>query len=201
VQFNSIEFHPWPALARDPEHTDFVVFDLDPARDVAWPRVVAAAELVRERCRAANLESFVRTSGGKGLHVVVPLRPAVTWSRAKDFARELAEAIVAQSPGEFVAQAAKNKRSGRIFIDWLRNARGATSVASYSLRARPGAPVATPVRWEELRRVDSPADFDIRSVPARLRRLRSDPWKGFDTLRQNLEGSASASAPAPRARR
>jgi bifunctional non-homologous end joining protein LigD len=201
VQFNALEFHPWPTQASDPEHADYVVFDLDPAPGVTWPRVVAAAELVRERCRPAHLESFVRTTGGKGLHVVVPLRPAVAWAQAKDFARNIAEAIAAEHPDEFVAQAAKNKRDGRIFIDWLRNARGATSIASYSLRARAGAAVATPLRWEELRRTNGPADFDIRSVPARLRRLRSDPWKGFDTLLQGLGAKAPASASPRRARR
>lgn len=190
VQFNAIEFHPWAASARDPEHTDYLVFDLDPAPDVAWGRVVAAAGQVRERCLANGLRSFVRTTGGKGLHVVVPLRPAVPWSAAKDFARAFAEALATADADVFVAQAAKNRRSGRIFVDYLRNARGATSVASYSLRARAGAPVATPLSWEELNGIETPAELDLASVPQRLRRLRTDPWRGFRLLRQGLGASA-----------
>jgi len=186
VQFNAIEFHPWAATVDDTEHTDYVVFDLDPGPAVSWSRVVAAAQLVRDVCRDAGLTAFVRTSGGKGVHIVVPLRPAVAWQAAKDFAHALAASIATARPREFVASAAKERRHGKIFIDYLRNTRGATSVASYSLRAKPGAPVATPLRWNELRKLDDPAAFNLRSVPARLRRLRSDPWAEFATLRQAI---------------
>ncbi|HZP66505.1 MAG TPA: non-homologous end-joining DNA ligase [Rudaea sp.] len=190
VQFNAIEFHPWAAKVRDPERTDYIVFDLDPGPGVDWPRVVAAAELVRAAAADEGLESFVRTSGGKGLHVVIPLNPAAPWERAKAFAHALAANVAEERPREFVAVASKAKRRGRIFIDYLRNTRGATSIASYSLRARPGAPVAFPLSWRDLRRIRSAAEFTLADVPARLARRRRDPWEGFATLRQSLPKAA-----------
>ena len=191
VQFNALEFHPWGATATDPERAQYLVFDLDPAPEIAWARVVAAAIDVRDLLAKAGLKSFVRTTGGKGLHVVVPLRPAAKWARAKKFAHALAESFAAVRPGEFLAVASKQRRDGRIFIDYLRNTRGATSVASYSLRARAGAPVAVPLRWAELKTVTSGDAFNIRNVPARLKRMRADPWTGYDSLRQGLEGIAN----------
>jgi bifunctional non-homologous end joining protein LigD len=202
VQFNALEFHPWAATATDPNHADYIVFDLDPAPDVPWARVAAAALTMRSMLDKVNLKSFLRTTGGKGLHVVVPLKPAAAWTQAKDFAHAFAESLAAAQPEEFIAVAAKNRRRGKIFIDYLRNARGATSVASYSLRARPGATVATPLRWNELGDLKDGAAFDIRSVPARLKRLRTDPWSGFDTVQQNLEAVGhSLAEPAARRRR
>jgi bifunctional non-homologous end joining protein LigD len=187
VQFNALEFHPWAAHVEDIDHTDYLVFDLDPGPGVTWSRVIAAAELVHERCSAEGLAAFLRTSGGKGLHVVVPLRPAVPWSVAKDFAQAFAHSIVESNPHEFIATASKQRRQGRIFIDYLRNARGATSIASYSLRARAGAPVATPLRWNELAHLKSATAFTLRNMPARLRSLHVDPWQGFDSVEQTLD--------------
>ena len=190
VQFNALEFHPWGATAADPEHAQYLVFDLDPAPEIAWGRVVAAAIDVRDLLGKAGLKSFVRTTGGKGLHVVVPLRPAAKWDKAKKFAHALAESFAAVRPGEFLAVASKQRRDGKIFIDYLRNTRGATSVASYSLRARAGAPVAVPLRWAELKTIRSGDAFNIRNVPARLKRMRADPWAGYDSLRQDLDSIA-----------
>jgi len=190
VQFNALEFHPWGATAADPEHAQYLVFDLDPAPELAWARVAAAAIDVRDLLAKAGLKSFVRTTGGKGLHVVVPLRPAAKWTKAKQFAHALAESFAAVRPLEFLAVASKQRRDGRIFIDYLRNTRGATSVASYSLRARPGAPVAVPLRWAELKTLKSSDAFNIRNVPARLKRMRADPWAGYESLRQDLDGIA-----------
>jgi bifunctional non-homologous end joining protein LigD len=189
VQFGTLEFHPWGATATDPEHADYLVFDLDPDPGVAWSRMVAAARLLRKLLRESSLESFVRTTGGKGLHVVVPLNPPCAWDIAKRFAQGFAQALAEMHPLEFVAVASKSRRKDRIFVDYLRNARGSTSVASYSLRARAGAPVAVPLRWEDLGRVKGGNAFDIHSVPARLARLRKDPWEGFETLRQGLESA------------
>jgi len=188
VQFNALEFHPWAALVEDTDSTDFLVFDLDPGPGVTWTRVVAAAQLLRERCTAEGLVSFLRTSGGKGLHVVVPLRPAAPWSIAKEFAQAFAHSIAESHPRDFIATASKQRRQGKIFIDYLRNTRGATSVASYSLRARPGAPVATPLRWDELSHLKSATAFTIRNVPARLRSLHADPWADFERVEQGLDG-------------
>ena len=186
VQFNTIEFHPWGARADDVEACDRLVFDLDPDPAVGWADVVAAARQLRDFLRQAGLESFVRTSGGKGLHLVVPLRPAVPWERARAFAQAVAEAAREADPLRYVATASKALRKGKIFIDWLRNGRGATSVASFSARARPGATVAMPLRWEELGRVKGGHAYDIRNAPARARRWKRHPWAGFERLRQTL---------------
>jgi bifunctional non-homologous end joining protein LigD len=125
-------------------------------------------------------------SGGKGLHVVVPIRRGPLWDEAKAFCEALANALAAAKPERYLATASKAKRSGRIFIDWLRNARGATSVTSWSLRAREGAPVAVPLRWEELARIAGPAAFDLAAAKKRAAGLRKDPWAGFADLRQPL---------------
>lgn len=185
VQFNALEFHPWAATAQDPEHTDYLVFDLDPAEDVAWRRVVAAALQVRELLAGSGLESFARTTGGKGLHVVVPLRPAAAWGPAKDFAHAVAASLAAARPDEFVAVAAKHRRGGKIFVDYLRNARGATSVASYSLRARAGAGVAMPLSWQDLSKTKRGDAFNIRNAAKRVAE-RPDPWAAMARLKQRL---------------
>ncbi|MDW2980036.1 MAG: DNA ligase D [Rhodanobacter sp.] len=187
VQFGALEFHPWGSTIGQPELADRVVFDLDPGDDVAWPRVVAAARLLRRLLARLGLESFLRTTGGKGLHVVVPLNPGCAWPQVKDFAHAFAATVAQAHPLEFIAIATKAQRGGKIYLDYLRNSRGATSVASYSLRARSGAPVAMPLRWSELGKLESGHDFDIRSTPTRLARLRSDPWAGIDDLQQNLD--------------
>jgi bifunctional non-homologous end joining protein LigD len=187
VQFGALEFHPWGATVQQPDLADRVVFDLDPGDDVAWDRVVAAARLVRKLLAQLGLESFLRTTGGKGLHVVVPLNPACPWPQVKDFAHAFASTMAQAHPLEFIATASKSRRNGVIYVDYLRNSRGATSVASYSLRARSGAPVAMPLRWSELGKLRSGRDFDIRSTPKRLARLRSDPWAGIDEVRQGLD--------------
>jgi bifunctional non-homologous end joining protein LigD len=186
VQFNAIEFHPWATTLKNTDVTDYLVFDLDPGPDVVWSAVKKAAQALRETFDDLDLQSFVRTSGGKGLHVVVPLRPAVPWARAKDFAHGIASRLSTERPNEFIDTASKTKRGGVIFIDYLRNARGATSVASYSLRSRAGAPVACPLRWDELKALKSASAFTLANVPARIKRLRSDPWAEFATRRQAL---------------
>jgi bifunctional non-homologous end joining protein LigD len=187
VQFGAVEFHPWGSHVDSPDRADRVVFDLDPGEDVAWSRVVAAARMTRGFLADLGLTSFVRTTGGKGLHVVVPLNPGAPWKEVKAFARGFAEALAALHPLEFVATSTKRFRQGKIYVDYLRNGRGATAVASYSLRSRPGAPVAMPLRWEELGKVRSGAAFDLRSTPKRLARLKKDPWDGIDTVKQSLD--------------
>ncbi|MEO6798622.1 MAG: DNA ligase D [Rhodanobacter sp.] len=192
VQFGALEFHPWGATATHPDVADRMVFDLDPGPDVAWSRMIAAARLIRDRLRELGLESFLRTTGGKGLHVVVPLNPGCPWPQTKDFAHAFANALAQAHPLEFIATASKARRNRLIYVDYLRNSRGATSVASYSLRARPGAPVAVPLRWSELGKLKSGHAFDIFSTPKRLARLRSDPWAGIDELVQNLNSVMAA---------
>lgn len=187
IQFGVLEFHPWGAMAREPDRADRVVFDLDPGDEVEWSRVIEAARLVRKLLAQAGLKSFVRTTGGKGLHVVLPLSPPCRWQLVKDFAQGFAKTIADLRPQEFVATSTKRIRHGRIFIDYLRNSRGATSIANYSLRARKGAPVAVPLRWAELGKLKSGGDYDIHSTRRRLAHLREDPWSGFTALKQGLD--------------
>jgi bifunctional non-homologous end joining protein LigD len=187
VQYNSIEFHPWGARVETPDCADRVIFDLDPGPDVDWQRVVDAARLTRKLLADLGLESFVRTTGGKGLHVVVPLKPASEWPMVKQFAQGFASALAGAHPLDFTATATKSRRNRKIYVDWLRNGRGATAVASYSLRGRPGAPVAVPLRWEELGKIKGGNQFDINSTPARLKRLRKDPWQDIEEIEQGLD--------------
>ncbi|TDR44099.1 ATP-dependent DNA ligase LigD phosphoesterase module /ATP-dependent DNA ligase LigD polymerase module [Tahibacter aquaticus] len=189
VQMNVIEFHPWGAQADDQEHADRIVFDLDPDASVPWREVKAAARTVRDVLDGVGLRAFLRTSGGKGLHLVVPLAPPAAWAQAKRFAQDLAVTLAAERPETFVSVAGKSKRKGRIFIDWLRNSRGATSVASYSLRARPGAPVAMPLEWNELARLRGGDAYTIATALQKIRRRKSDPWRALYGLRQSLPGT------------
>jgi bifunctional non-homologous end joining protein LigD len=186
VQMNVIEFHPWGARAADPERADRVIFDLDPHAGIAWPRIAAAARAVRTQLESIGLESFLRTSGGKGLHLVVPLRPAQTWTVVRKFARSIAESMVRLQPKEFVASPGESKREDRIFIDWLRNGRGATSVASYSLRARPDGGIAMPLAWSQLGKLEAANEFTIANAARYLARRRKDPWDRIDAVVQSL---------------
>ncbi|NII09743.1 DNA ligase D [Oleiagrimonas sp. C23AA] len=186
VQLGGIELHAWGSHVDDVEHADRIVFDLDPAEDVDFGEVRRAARDLRKRLGELALKSFVRTSGGKGLHVVVPITPGPDWDTVKDFAHGVATAMAKAEPERFIATASKAKRQGRIFIDYLRNSRGATAIANYSVRARPGAPVATPLRWDELSRIDSGAHYTVHTISRRLHQLKRDPWQGIDKLRQSL---------------
>jgi bifunctional non-homologous end joining protein LigD len=186
VQMDAVEYHVWGCTVEDLEHADRLVIDLDPGDGVPWKRMIETALELRERLARVRLECFVRTSGGKGLHVVIPLRPASDWSRAKSFTRTLAGAMARECPDRYLSVATKGQRRGRIFIDYLRNARGATAVCSYSLRNRPGAPLATPLAWEELPRVRAADQFRFDNIEQRLRRLGADPWAGIESACQAL---------------
>ena len=186
VQMGVIEFHAWGSTTKKLECPDRMVLDLDPDVHVPWRDVMAAAHHVRERLDDLGLESFVKTTGGKGLHVVVPLATRHDWNEVKQFSRALAESIVAERPQDFTAKAAKRERSRRIFIDWLRNAEGATAIAPYSVRARKGAPVATPLHWDEVAGRMKPEKYHAGNVAKRLQGLHSDPWKQLRRTRQVL---------------
>ena len=186
VQMNVLEFHPWGAMSADPEHADRIVFDLDPHPTVKWPRVIAAARDLRSQLDSIGLQSFLRTSGGKGFHVVVPLNPPAPWKRVKAFAQAVAQTMAALRPKEYVSVAGEKNREGKIFIDWLRNGRGATSVASYSLRARPTAGVAMPIGWDELARVRSGDAFTIKNAVKKLTARETDPWAFIAKIKQGL---------------
>jgi bifunctional non-homologous end joining protein LigD len=176
VQASVLEIHVWGATLDDIEHPDGLTFDLDPAPDVEWPDVVSAALEVRDRLKRAGLESFVKTTGGKGLHVYAPLKPHADWTVAKDFAHKLARSMAADSPAKYLAMASKEARRGRIFVDYLRNGRGATAVAAYSTRARAEAAVSTPLAWDELGPDMRSGRFTVGNLLNRLTHV-PDPWK------------------------
>jgi bifunctional non-homologous end joining protein LigD len=194
VQAGVLEIHPWGSTLADIERPDMIILDLDPGEGVAWETVVAAAGEVRERLQAAGLAAFVKTTGGKGIHVVSPLAPKAEWTAAKAFAKAIADAMAKDAPDRFVATVSKAKRRGRILVDYLRNGRGATAVAPYSTRARAGAPVSMPLAWEELAAV-APNYFTVANAPARLASLESDPWAGFRDAAAALPGGTKGRRP------
>jgi bifunctional non-homologous end joining protein LigD len=190
AQISAIELHAWGARLADPHRPDQMVFDLDPGEGVAFAEVVRAALELRQRLQQMRLTSLCRTTGGNGLHVVVPLRPAADWDQVRGFSQALARLLEQEQPRRYVASVPRQRRRGRILIDWLRNGLGATSVVSFSPRARPGATVATPLHWREVNEALDPAGFTIATVPARLRRQRADPWAAFAASRQLLPALA-----------
>jgi len=185
VQMSVLEIHPWGSQADDVDRPDRIIFDLDPGPDVSWKEVVSAARAVREALREFDLVSFVKTTGGKGLHVVAPITRKLGWDEVKPFTRGVAEQMVKAAPERFTANMSKATRKGKIFIDYLRNDRGATAVAAYSSRARATAGVSTPLDWSELGRVRSADEFTVLNVARRLKRL-NDPWKDFFKTKQSI---------------
>jgi bifunctional non-homologous end joining protein LigD len=196
TQMSAIELHPWGAPEADPLHPDRLVFDLDPGEGVKFATVVAAAREVRERLKRLDLASFCRTTGGKGLHVVVPLAPEADWNQAKQFCHAFAETMAQDAPEHYVAHVKIADRKGKILVDWLRNGLGATAVSSFCPRARPGAGVATPLAWNEVTAKLDPASHTVLTVPARLAKLKSDPWAGFEDVRQSLPDLKGPAEPA-----
>jgi bifunctional non-homologous end joining protein LigD len=189
VQMDTIEVHTWCARAEQLERPDLVVFDLDPGPDVPWSRVVGAAHLVRQVLARLDLVSYPKTTGGKGLHVVVPLQPRSGWDECLGFARAVAHALAHTQPDAFTASMVKSARAGRVYVDYLRNHRAASSVSPYSTRVRPHAPVAVPVTWDEVTAELRPDAFTVATVPDRLRALRRDPWAGWEHARQRLRAT------------
>jgi bifunctional non-homologous end joining protein LigD len=185
VQAGVLEVHVRGSLIDRLDRCDRIVFDIDPGEDVGWPAVVAAARDVRERLAAIKLESFVKFSGGKGLHVVLPVEGA-DWDTTKTFAQAVALAMTADAPDCYVAKMTKSLRRGKIFIDYLRNTVEATSVAAYSTRAREGAPVSVPVTWEELPRTKAGNQYTVLNLGRRLASLKQDPWRDIGRVKQKL---------------
>jgi bifunctional non-homologous end joining protein LigD len=190
VQIGVLEIHPWGSTAKKLETPDLVTFDLDPDVGLPWSQITAAALEVREALTGLGLRSFAKTTGGKGLHVVVPLTPKLDWDAIKAFAKAVAEEITAGNPGRYTTNQSKRARQGRIYIDYLRNGRGATAIGAYSTRARPGAPVATPVSWDEVEAGVRPDTFTVRTVPGRLEALKSDPWAEIGKVKQTVSAAA-----------
>ncbi len=186
VQGGALEIHTWQSTLEDLEHPDQFVIDLDPGEGIEWPTMIAAAEEVRQRLEALGLAAFVKTSGGKGLHVVTPLRPAAGWDAVKGFTADLARAMAADSPDAYVSTITKSKRVGRILIDYLRNGRNNTAIAPYATRARPGAAVSMPLAWDELSPAVGADHFTVANAPAHLANS-PDPWADFRDAAVPLE--------------
>jgi bifunctional non-homologous end joining protein LigD len=185
AQAGVLELHVRGSSIDRLEEADRLVFDLDPGPGVAWKDVIAAAREVRKRLSDLKLESFVKTTGGKGLHVVLPIKPT-PWDEAKDFCRRLAEQMAAENPDRYTPTIKKAARKNKIFIDYLRNSREATAIAPYSTRARPGATVSVPLTWEELGAQKISNAFTVENLPKRLARLRRDPWEKIGRIKQAL---------------
>ena len=190
VQAGVLEIHVRGSTIERLDLCRRIVFDIDPGPGVGWPDIVKAARDVRERLAAIDLESFVKLSGGKGVHVVLPVAP-VEWERVKIFVQAFAGAMAADDPDRYVAKMTKSLRKGKIFIDYLRNSLEQTAVAAYSTRAREGAPVSAPVTWDELGRVKSANQYTLLNLGKRLGSLKRDPWADIGRVKQKLPDLAS----------
>ena len=186
AQMDILEIHTWNTTVPRVERPDRIVLDLDPGPDVAWPAVVAAAKLVRKVLATLDLDSWVKTTGGRGLHVVIPLVPRDDWSVCLDFARAAAGALVRYDSTRFTTNFSKRGRERQILIDYMRNNRTNTSIAAFSTRARRGAPVSIPVSWTELSTRLNPASFTVPTVPKRIAAQRKDPWADYFRAKQRL---------------
>ena len=190
VQNGAVEFHTWGASVgegmRDIKHPDRITMDLDPGPGIEWSDLLKATQLTRTLLEKLGLKCFLKTTGGKGLHVVAPLEPKLEWDRVKEFTRLVAEFLVKAEPRLFLANMSKAKREGKIFVDYLRNSETASAVSAYSARARKEAGVSTPLEWDELGRTDLRDKFTVRTVPKRLAKLRLDPWAEYSSTRQTI---------------
>ncbi len=185
-----VEWHVWNARVDDVERPDRVVFDVDPGDNVAWADVVKAARRLRAVLQEHDLESWVKTTGGKGLHVVVPFRREHDWDTVFEFSRRIAAQLAAEEPERYTIAFDKTERRGRVLIDYKRNYRTSIAVAGFSTRARPGAPLSVPVKWEELGRIRRSDQWNIETIRERLGRLKADPWRQFWSARQRLASTA-----------
>lgn len=186
IQFSTLEIHSWGAPCKNIEKPDRIIFDLDPSPQTPWKTVISTAYFIRDRLEKLQLRSFVKTTGGKGLHIVIPLKSQKSWSEIKGFAKQFAQSMVEENPTLFTTNPLKAKRKNKIFIDYLRNSRGALFVAAYSTRAKTGAPISTPLEWDELKNLKSADQYTVANIRKRILQLKTDPWKGFFECRQSL---------------
>ena len=186
AQWNVVEFHTQNATAADYEHPDRIVFDLDPGERVSWATVREGAQLLNALLKELGLSGFLKTSGGKGLHIVVPLRPKLGWDAVKDLAGAVTDHMARTIPARFVAKSGAVNRVGKIFIDYLRNGRGSTTVTAWSARARPGLGISVPLRWNELATVKSADQWHLGNVRARFK-VGNAPWNGYADAAASLD--------------
>ncbi len=183
-----LEVHPWGSCNKDLEHPDRIIFDLDPDTSISWQTLASTALEIKKQLKTLGLVSFLKTTGGKGLHVVVPIRPTLEWPEVKEFSQQFVLAMEQQAPDLYLTKMSKAARRNKIYLDYLRNERGATAVAPFSPRARSGMNVSLPLSWSELKQDKYPvcrvADFE-----GWKKRLKSDPWKNFFQTKQELSFS------------
>ena len=190
VQIGTLEIHDWGVSLDHIDKPDRIVFDLDPDEGLALSTLKAAAVEVREFLGDLGLKSFLKSTGGKGLHLVAPIKPELGWDEVKAFAKAIADALVDVRGDRYTANPLKKTREDKIFVDYLRNQRGGSAIVNYSTRAKPGAPVACPLRWDELKGLKAAAPYTIKTLPARVKSLKRDPWEGFFSIRQSITAKA-----------
>jgi len=190
VQIGALEIHDWGVSLAHINEPDRLVFDLDPDEGLALATLKAAATEVRDFLSDLGFKSFLKSTGGKGLHLVAPLQPKLGWKEVKPFAKAIADALVQARPDRYTANPLKKTREGKIFVDYLRNQRGGSAIVNYSTRAKPGAPVACPLRWDELKGLKVAAPYTAKTLPARLKAMKRDPWEGFFSTRQSITARA-----------
>ena len=194
AQLGVLEVHPWGSRNEDLEHPDRIIIDLDPDEALGWETLTEAAGEVRKRLKRLGLESFLKTTGGKGLHVVLPIKPTLDWGTVKEFAHRLVLAMEKERPALYLTKMTKSARAGKIYLDYLRNERGATAVAPYSPRARAGGAVSMPLAWADLKLAERPVFrvAEFAAWKARLKTDHTDPWKALPGLRQAISEEALA---------
>jgi bifunctional non-homologous end joining protein LigD len=190
VQIGALEIHDWGVSLNHINEPDRLVFDLDPDEGFALATLKAAATEVRDFLADLGFTSFLKSTGGKGLHLVAPLQPKLGWKEVKPFAKAIADALVQARPDRYTANPLKKTREGKIFVDYLRNQRGGSAIVNYSTRAKPGATVACPLRWDELKGLKAASPYTVKTLPARLRAMKRDPWEGFFSTRQSITAKA-----------
>ena len=187
VQNGAIEFHTWGATVPDIKHPDRITMDLDPDESLPWATLVEGTLLTRTLLDSLGLKSFLKTTGGKGLHVVAPIQPKLEWDEVKEFTRRMALMLEKARPDLFTAKISKARRPNKIFADYLRNSETASAVAAFSPRARPEAGVSVPLEWDELdAKDDLRKAFNVKNVPPRLAKLKKDPWADYWKTRQSI---------------